>query len=69
MSIFENAFFIVESNKIYATESLFMFIWFVFFIICLSRLFAAFLPKIMLLTSRFACWCKTKIQNKKRKEK
>lgn len=69
MSIFENALFIIDDGKIFATDYLLVVIWGVYLAICLVTLLASFLPKIMVLTSRFARWCKTKIQNIKRKEK
>lgn len=68
MSIFENALFIIDGGKIYATEYIIVFIWGVYLAVCLVTLLASFLPKIIVLTSRFARWCKNKIQNKKRKE-
>lgn len=65
MFIFENALFIIDGSKIYATEHLIYFIWGVYLAICLVGLLASFFPKFMVLTSRFARYCKNKIQNKK----
>lgn len=67
MKIFENALFIIDAGKIYATDNLIVAICGVYIAICLVSLLAALLPKLMSLVFRFAKWCINKIPKKERK--
>lgn len=66
MKIFENALFIIDAGKIFATDNLFVVIWGVYIAICLVSLLGALLPKLVSLVFRFAKWCITKIPKKER---